>query len=276
MSARPWGIWGEAYVDLGEVIDTSCFGALDREITLGLARVETEGTGATLKWMGVVAPWMMDDGRRDAMDAIRVMTDEEFDDFAALGDGEGPVDPARRREEDFGDETDRAFTRAQQRLLTLRHGVYFPWKCCYHLLANDRWDDKHSGVGKGFSDEALAVFPRTVDFVRSLPFTEVGRCVLFGVEAHDHAPLHRDTEPGQSLGVAQSINFAPRPGKRFYLQNSADAEPVVIDRPIYWFNDMDYHGVLADPFFRYSLRVDGVFDAAFVRDLERRTRARRR
>jgi hypothetical protein len=47
---------------------------------------------------------------------------------------------------------------------------------------------------------------------------------------------------------------------------------VVVDRPIYWFNDMDYHGVLADPFFRYSLRVDGVFEPGFVRDLERRVR----
>ncbi|TAK31510.1 MAG: hypothetical protein EPO40_05015 [Myxococcaceae bacterium] len=272
MSARPWGIWGAPFVDLGEVIDTSCFGALDRELTLGLSQVETEGTGATLKWMGVVAPWMMDDGHRDAMEAIRAMSDQDFEDFVSLGDAPEAIDRARRHEEDFGDETDRAFTRAQQRLLTLRHGVYFPWKCCYHLLSNDRWDDKHSGAGKAFSEEARSVFPQTVDFVRSLPFREIGRCVLFGVEAHDHAPLHRDTEPGQSLGVAQSINFAPRPGKRFYLQPGEDAEPVVVDRPIYWFNDMDYHGVLADPFFRYSLRVDGVFEPGFVRDLERRVR----
>jgi hypothetical protein len=31
----------------------------------------------------------------------------------------------------------------------------------------------------------------------------------------------------------------------------------------YWFNDHDYHGVEADPFFRYSIRVDGVFTEAF-------------
>ena len=268
MSARPWGIFGEAFLDLSGVIDTSCFPALDRELTLGLARVETEGTGATLKWMGVVAPWARDDGCRDAMEAVRAMTDEEFADFVGLGDDPAEVDRAAA----FGDETDRTFTRAQQRLLTTRHGVYFPWKSCYHLLANDRWEDKHSGAGKAFSAEARAVFPQTVAFVESLPFTEIGRCVLFGVEAHDHAPLHRDTEPGAALAVAQSINFAPRPGKRFYLQNSPDAEPLVVDRPIYWFNDMDYHGVLADPFFRYSLRVDGVFAPAFVRDLQRRAR----
>jgi hypothetical protein len=32
---------------------------------------------------------------------------------------------------------------------------------------------------------------------------------------------------------------------------------------------MDYHGVEADPFFRYSVRVDGVFEPAFMRALRR-------
>ena len=32
------------------------------------------------------------------------------------------------------------------------------------------------------------------------------------------------------------------------------------------------HGVLADPFFRYSIRVDGVFERDFVRALERAAR----
>jgi Rieske 2Fe-2S family protein len=35
---------------------------------------------------------------------------------------------------------------------------------------------------------------------------------------------------------------------------------------------MDYHGVLPDPYFRYSIRIDGVFERAFVRDLEKRAR----
>jgi hypothetical protein len=44
----------------------------------------------------------------------------------------------------------------------------------------------------------------------------------------------------------------------------------VITAPIYWFNDMDYHGVEPDPFFRYSVRVDGIFTPAFLKDLRRR------
>ena len=88
----------------------------------------------------------------------------------------------------------------------------------------------------------------------------------------DHAPLHRDTEPGDALGVAQSISFAPRRGKRFYLQNREGDPPTIVDAPVYWFNDMDRHGVLADPVFRYSIRVDGVLDPAFVRAVEKLAR----
>ena len=50
------GIWGEPYLDLREHIDTSSFGALDREISLGLCEISPSYTGGSLKWMGVVAP----------------------------------------------------------------------------------------------------------------------------------------------------------------------------------------------------------------------------
>jgi hypothetical protein len=38
---------------------------------------------------------------------------------------------------------------------------------------------------------------------------------------------------------------------------------------------MDYHGVLPDPWFRYSVRVDGVFTPAFARAIERHARGSR-
>lgn len=242
---------------------------MDAEISRGLVHVETSYTGGSLKWMGVVAPWQMEDGYLDYMHVIEAFDETEFLELVALADEPGQFEAGRRAEYKFGDETEHPLNRAQMRWLSIRHGVYFPWKVCYHLLENDRWDDKHSGQGKAFSDEAREVFPRTLEMVASLPFQEMGRVVIFGLEPNDHAPLHRDTEPGRALGVAQSISIDPRGTKRFYLANSEDAEPTVVDSRVYWFNDMDYHGVLADPFFRYSMRVDGVFQRSFVRDLER-------
>ena len=163
------GIFGRPYVDLSELIDTSDFGTIHHEITRGLAMVETTYTGGSLKWMGVCAPWVVDDPYRDAMHAIRAMSRDEVAELVVLGQDDGlAVDP-NDPELTFGDETDRPFTRAQMQLLEHRYGVYFPWKVCYHLLENDRWEDKHSGDGKDFSDEAREVFPKTVAFIESLP-----------------------------------------------------------------------------------------------------------
>ncbi len=222
--------------------------------------------------MNVVAPWVHGDPFRDCGHVIAGFSREEFLRFVSLAEDPGAFDPARQREYAFGDETDHPLTPAQVRYLVYRHGVYFPWRHAYHLVENQRWEDKHSGAGKGVSPEARALFPRTVAFIEGLPFTEIGRAVIFGLEANDHAPLHRDSEPGQALGVAQSISFSPRGDKRLYLVDPEGGSRTVVRAAAYWFNDMDYHGVLPDPFFRYSVRVDGVFDPAWVRALARKHR----
>jgi Rieske 2Fe-2S family protein len=275
MNGKLHGLFGLPWVDLGHLLDDAALDAVDREVTRGLLRVESSFTGGTLKWMGVVAPWKMDDGYADAMLTALGLSDEDLRELVSLADDPDAIDVSDRARLRLGDETDHPFNRAQMRWLSLRHGVYFPWKVCYHLLENERWEDKHSGAGKDFTDEAKEVFPETVRIVRSLPFTEIGRVVIFGVEPNDHAPLHRDTEPKKAMSVAQSISIDPRGTKRFYLCNAEDAEPAVVDARVYWFNDMDYHGVLPDPFFRYSIRIDGVFDRAFLRDVERRAAQRR-
>ncbi len=271
------GIFGRPYADLSELIDTSSFAEIHAEIVRGLATVETSYTGGTLKWMGVCAPWVMRDPYRDAMHAIREMSRADLEELVSLGgDDRGEID-LDDPELAFGDETDHPFTKPQMLLLEQKHGVYFPWKACYHLLENDRWEDKHSGEGKEFSEEAREVFPKTVAFVESLPFQEIGRVVVFGLHPNDHAPSHRDSEPGKALAIAQSISFEPAhlaPGarqKRFYLTTPDGAEDVAVDSPVYWFNDMDWHAVRPDAWFRYSVRVDGVFEPSFLERIRLRT-----
>ena len=142
------GLFGRPYLDLEPLIDVACFPALDEEIALGLAQTEVEPTGGSLKWMGVVAPWMRDDPYRDYGHVIEGLDAAEFAQLVALADDPAGFDLARQREYTFGDETDHPLTRAQWRWLEYRHGVYFPWKASFHLLENDRWEDKHSGAGK--------------------------------------------------------------------------------------------------------------------------------
>lgn len=270
-----WGIWGEPYLALEDVLDLSALDELHEELCLGLARVETSYTGGSLKWMGVTAPWVDEDPYVDYMHVIEAMTGDELARFVSLSDDPTWRDPASlaaaasgaRR---FGDETDHPLNRAQMRYLELRHGVYFPWKVCYHFLENDRWEDKNSGAGKAFAPEARRVFPKTVAFLEGLPFREIGRSVLFGIQPNDHAPDHRDTEPGSKLAIDHSITLCPRADKRFYLRDTTGQRQFFVGERAYWFNDMDWHGVEPDPHFRYSIRTDGVFEPEFLRALRAR------
>ena len=290
--SRLCGIWGRPYIDLDGVLDTSSFAELDREISYGLTALDVSYTGGSLKWMNVVAPWVQDDGYADLGHVIRGFDRDEFARFVSLADYPSAFDLERFREYTFGDETENPLTRRQMLYLKYQHGVYFPWKVCYHLLENDRWEDKHSGEDKDFADEAREVFPQTVAFIESLPMTEIGRVVIFGLLANDHAPAHRDSEPGKALALAQSISFEPARGgaagasggggggaldrqKRFYVTAPDGTNEVEVTAPIYWFNDMDWHGVHADPFFRYSVRVDGVFEPEFLEKIRRNARSRR-
>jgi len=263
------GIWGLPYIDLAPLFDTSSLADLDEEVCLGLSRVATSYTGGSLKWMGVVAPAVHEDGYVDYMYAIQGFSRQEFARFISLSNSPEDFDLDRYREYRFGDETDHPLTKRQMLYLKFHYGVYFPWKVTYHLLDNVWWEDKNLGAGKGFHREAIEVFPRTVDFIRTLPFREVGRVVLFGLEANDHAPLHRDTVPDSRVEVDHCITLCPRKNKRFYLADRERTTRLPVSTPLYWFNDMDWHGVEPDPYFRYSIRIDGVFEPGFVHDLKR-------
>lgn len=264
------GLFGRPYVDLSYLVEDARWQRVHEEICTGLAQVETTYTGGSLKWMGVAAPWTLGDAYADLGHVIEALPDDQWRRLVSLADEPERFDAERRAEYQFGDETDHPLNAAQARWLELRHGVYFPWKVVYHFVENQRWEDNHSGAGKDFGDEARSVFPETCALIADLPFTEVGRAVLFGLQSNDHATVHRDSEPGRALAAAQSINLCPAGNKRFYLCDAAQGSYTPVTARAYWFNDMDYHGVEPDPWFRYSIRVDGVFTPGFAADLARR------
>jgi Rieske 2Fe-2S family protein len=277
--ARLVGLYGRPYLDLRALmgdalapLDDDGLREIDDEVTRALVQLEPGQTGGSLKSMGICAPNVNADPYVDYGDVIARFTLEQWRDLVALADDPTAFDERGWRDVRFGDETNHPLNARQIRWLTYRHGVYFPWKVCVHLLENVRWDDKHSGDGKDFTDEAKALFPRTLARLRALPFTELGRVVLFGLLPNDHAPLHRDSEPGRDLTVAQSLSIDPRGDKRFFLSTKDGEEEVDVEADVYWFNDMDFHGVRPDPRFRYSIRIDGTYDRGFLRELARRCR----
>ena len=81
--------------------------------------------------------------------------------------------------------------------------------------------------------------------------------------------MHRDGDPAIKTDVDHFITFCPAGDKRLFLWSEDERRELVIDARAYWFNDSDYHGVKADPHFRYSVRVDGVFRPDFLAQIRR-------
>lgn len=258
------GIFGRPYVDLEPHLDLSPLGALHEEICLGLARVSTDYTGGSHRSMGIMPPSRRHEALGDYGEAIKAMSTAEFARFLSLADDPSEFDVARRDEYRFGEEQDHLLSRRQMLYLKFRFGVYFPWKVYFEMIPNLYWDEKSTSEGKAFTREAQVFFPRTVAFVRSLPFVEIGRCNIMGLEANDHGTVHRDGDPAVKPQVDHFITFCPGANKRLFLWDEDAQAEHFIDRRAYWFNDSDFHGVQAAPFFRYSVRVDGVFRPEFL------------
>ena len=260
------GLFGRPYVDLGPYLNTSAFGAIDDEICLGLCEVATGYTGGSHRSMGIMPPSLAAGPYVDYGEVIAGMGEGEFRRFCALG-GAGGAETGRG---EIGEERAVSLGRKQMLYLNYRHGVYFPWKVFYQFIPTDYWHEKSSGAGKAFTAEARALFPQTVAFVRSLPFREIGRCNLMGLEANDEGTVHRDGDPAEQGEPDHFVTFCPgRRDKRLYLWDEPRRQKTFVRGRAYWFNDFDYHGVEPDPYFRYSIRVDGVFEPSFLRHLGR-------
>lgn len=258
------GIFDRPYIDLEAHLDLSKLDAVHEEICLALAQIPADYTGGSHRSMGIMPESRKGDALVDYGEVIRAMSDLDFLTFRSLSDNPDAIDPHARATLTYGEERDVPLSRRQMLWLKVKFGVYFPWKAYVELIPNDRWTDKSSSEGKAFTKRARAFLPKTIALVESLPFEEIGRANVMGLEANDHGTVHRDGDPEEQEAPDQFITICPSKNKRLYLWDESSKTKTFVTPRAYWFNDFDYHGVEADPFFRYSLRVDGVFKESFL------------
>jgi hypothetical protein len=261
------GLFGRPFVDLRKYVDVEALEALDDEICLGLAEVPVDYTGGSHRSMEIMPPSRAAEALVDYGEVIAQMTTQAYETFRSLAN-EPATFPDRPGGATFGEERDHPLSRRQMLWLEHRYGVYFPWKVYLEMIPNRTWEEKSSPEGKEFTRLARTFFPKTVAFVKSLPFEHIGRCNLMGLASNDHGTVHRDGVPGDTPQADHFITFCPRGDKRLFLWDEEKQTKIDVRGPAYWFNDSDYHGVDADPFFRYSIRVDGVFRPEFLATLE--------
>jgi len=265
------GIFGKPFIDLEPHLDLSALAAIDDEVCLGLAEVPVDYTGGSHRSMEIMPTSLRETAHTDYGEVIAKLTREQYATFRSLAN-EPEAFPPHPEDATFGEERDHALSRRQMLWLETRWGVYFPWKAYLELIPNRTWEEKASPDGKEFTRIARTFFPKTIAFVKSLPFVHIGRCNVMGLASNDHGTVHRDgihaEKASQEGGADHFITFCPRGDKRLYLWDETRAFKVHAKTRAYWFNDCDYHGVEADPFFRYSIRVDGVFRPDFLAKLQ--------
>ena len=263
------GVFGRPYVDLEPYVDLDALDALDDEIAVGLAEVPVDYTGGSHRSMEIMPASRAAEAHVDYGEVIAKMTADAYATFRSLA-SEPTAFPgeSNRLGATFGEERDHPLSRRQMLWLEYRFGVYFPWKVYLEMIPNRTWEDKSDPDGKAFTRMAQTFFPKTIAFVKSLPFTHIGRCNLMGLASNDHGTVHRDGDPASKKSVDHFITFCPRGDKRLFLWDEEQQQKVDVRGRAYWFDDSDYHGVEADPFFRYSIRVDGVFRPELLARLE--------
>jgi len=264
-------LYGLPFVNLEPYVDLTALRTIDDEICFGLSQVPVDYTGGSHRSMGIVPASAWRDQSADYGEVIAGMTREEFARFVALSDTPRAFDLDRPEDYTFGEERDWPLNRRQMRYLEYRYGVYFPWKVFYELVPNLRWEERSEADGKAFTAEARALFPRTVAFIEQLPFVHLGRCNILGLQSNYHGTVHRDGEDENEVG--HFITLCPRGDKRLFLWDEDRGAEIPVTGRAYWFDDRNYHGVAADSWFRYSIRVDGVFTPDFLARLERDLRA---
>ncbi len=147
-------------------------------------------------------------------------------------------------------------------------GADIAWYHTYYLRRQG-FGQKTKSEGSQWTEEALMFFPNVVEYIKKLPFKEIGRVLIFstfpgtGITAHRdyHITPHRDHMINLYLGQGWRPSFIwdDVANKKVYLEEGATS---------YCFNNRDYHGVDPEPGYKYTLRVDGTFEDWLQEELQ--------
>lgn len=136
-------------------------------------------------------------------------------------------------------------------------GGIMPWFFNLYIKEN-HFITKTKG---GKYTEAAKHFPLLIEYAENLPFKSVGRILIFTTFPNTGVAAHRDSMflNHKDHAINLFFNSGDRPS---YMWDEVNKEKLYLEKGArsYFFNNRDYHGVDPEPVFRYTVRVDGVFE----------------
>ncbi|MFA5489572.1 MAG: hypothetical protein WC284_10180 [Candidimonas sp.] len=118
-----------------------------------------------------------------------------------------------------------------------------------------------------WTDEGKKLFPKTIEFMKSMPMEYIGRVLIFCSYPSYPVPPHRDWI--QSPHRDHHINFTSKKNRPIYMYDEIKNEKYYLDPNArsYLFNLRDYHGVDGYPRYAYTLKIEGMFDKSLQEKL---------
>ena len=136
-------------------------------------------------------------------------------------------------------------------------GAVIPWFYGL-LLKRNRFRDKTASLHDW--EPSARHFPKLLEYIKTLPFKDVGRVLFFATYPNGGVVTHRDSVLAEHKD--HNINLFFSSGQRpSYIWDEIEKTKTYLDPAArsYFFNNRDYHGVDPEPVFRYTLRIDGTF-----------------
>jgi len=106
-------------------------------------------------------------------------------------------------------------------------------------------------------------FTELMEWVKTLPFREIGRVMFFVTRQYMASDMHYDRRDEWYDGRYHFMWFNPFGAKKFFLVD--DYKKEYIDNKVAFFNTSYLHGNDAVPYTAYSFRVDGQLTEEFCK-----------
>ena len=113
--------------------------------------------------------------------------------------------------------------------------------------------------------ENAKYFPKLVQFINKMPFTEIGRVIFFMTEANNKTVPHFDAGSQEQRMLKGNDDFVwfttMKNPKSVFVMDGDTKQKYYADptKQFIFFNEMDYHGTDAIDHFGFSIRVEGKF-----------------
>ncbi|MGE0632412.1 MAG: hypothetical protein AB7O96_08395 [Pseudobdellovibrionaceae bacterium] len=240
------GVTGRPFLDLGFLLSEEKFAELDFEIGVGIAKTRDAIPGGSVR--GQIPPKLKNafggDLESEVMnnlsqldptgkhrEAMRKMTRHERQKYCYMVLGSAPV---------------------WHQLLYVRN-----------IAPTSGWEE----IKPFWTKEGLELFPKVVEFAKTLPFKVLGRILIFCTYPYYPIPTHRDwiqiPHQDHHINVTSKLNrgiyvYDEKKDKKIYLPPEVRA---------YFFNLRDYHGVEAYPSYTYTLKFEGLFTDEFSQQI---------